>query len=77
MSDNEFAPAGWMAITGAILTLPLMGMGIVLDIISKKVSMIHPLFPILYVGFGMLSWVDPDDGRTVDSRLCCCHMRYP
>lgn len=53
MSDNEFAPAGWMAIAGAILTLPLMGMGIVLDILSKKVSMIHPLFPILYVGLGI------------------------
>jgi hypothetical protein len=53
MSDNEFASAGWMAIAGAILTLPLMGMGIVLDVISKKVSTIHPLFPILYVGLGI------------------------
>jgi len=52
MSDNEFAPAGWMAIAGAILTLPLMGMGIILDIISKKTA-IHPLFPILYVGLGI------------------------
>jgi hypothetical protein len=57
MSDNEFAPAGWMAIAGAILTLPLMGMGIVLDIVSKKVSMIHPLFPILYVGLGIVQAV--------------------
>jgi hypothetical protein len=53
MSDNEFAPAGWMAIAGAILTLPLMGMGIVLDLVSKKLPVLHPLFPILYVGLGI------------------------
>lgn len=54
MRDNRFAPAGWMAIAGAILTLPLMGTGFVLDIVSKRIGAVHPLFPILYVGFGML-----------------------
>jgi len=53
MPDNEFASAGWMAIAGAILTLPLMGMGFILDILSHKVSMIHPVFPVLYVGLGI------------------------
>ncbi len=53
MSDNEFARAGWMAIAGAIMTLPLMGMGLVLDIVSKKLHGLHPLFPILYVGLGI------------------------
>ena len=54
MSDNDFAPAGWMAIAGAILTLPLMATGFILDIVSKKVSTLHPLFPILYVGLGIV-----------------------
>lgn len=54
MRDNRFAPAGWMAIAGAILTLPLMGTGFALDIVSKRIGAVHPLFPILYVGFGML-----------------------
>ena len=53
MSDNEFAPAGWMAIAGAIMTLPLMGVGLVLDIVSKRLHGLHPLFPILYVGLGI------------------------
>lgn len=54
MDENRFAPAGWMAIAGAVLTLPLMGMGLALDIFSKKFGGLHPLFPILYVGLGML-----------------------
>jgi hypothetical protein len=54
MSDNEFAPAGWMSIAGAILTLPLMTTGFVLDIVSNKVSATHPLFPVLYVGFSLV-----------------------
>jgi hypothetical protein len=33
MEENRLAPAGWMAIAEAILTLPLMGMGFVLDIV--------------------------------------------
>ena len=53
MSDNQFAPAGWMAIAGAIMTLPLLGLGFILDIVSQKVSTMHPLFPILYVGLGI------------------------
>lgn len=53
MSDNRFAPAGWMAIAGAIMTLPLMAMGFILDIVSQKVGSLHPLFPVLYVGLGI------------------------
>jgi hypothetical protein len=53
MTDNEFAPAGWMAIAGAILTLPLMGMGFILDIVVHKAPSIHPVFPMLYIGLGI------------------------
>ena len=53
MSDNEFAPAGWMAIAGAIMTLPLMAMGFILDIVNHKAGSMHPLFPVLYVGLGI------------------------
>ncbi len=54
MNENKFAVAGWMAIAGAIMTLPLMGLGILLDIVSKTRPGFHPVFPILYVGLGIL-----------------------
>lgn len=53
MDENRFAPAGWMAIAGAILTLPLMGMGFLFDILSKRLDGLHPLFPVLYVTVGV------------------------
>jgi hypothetical protein len=57
MSENEFAPAGWMAIAGAILTLPLMAAAFVLDIVAQKVSAVHPMFPVLYVGLSLIQIV--------------------
>ena len=53
MDENRFAPAGWMAIAGAILTLPLMGMGFLFDILVTKLGGLHPLLPLIYVALGV------------------------
>jgi hypothetical protein len=51
MSSNRFATAGWLAIAGAIMILPLMATGVIMDIVFQKTGYMNPLFSGLYLSF--------------------------
>ena len=54
MSMNRFAIAGWLAIAGAIMTLPLMATGLIMDIAFQKSAYMNPVFATLYLAFYVL-----------------------
>jgi hypothetical protein len=57
MNTNRFATAGWLAIAGGILTLPLMATGLILDIAFQKSAYMNPVFATLYLGFYLVQVV--------------------
>jgi hypothetical protein len=51
MNTNRYATAGWLAIAGGIMTLPLMATGLIMDIAFQKSAYMNPVFATLYLGF--------------------------
>ena len=50
---NEFALAGWLAIAAAVLTLPMFGLGLFVDIIGKRAPEVAPTILIPYIAVAL------------------------
>ncbi len=53
MEKNRFSTAGWLAIAGAIMVLPLMVSALILDIVYQKTSYMNPFIATLFLGFNV------------------------
>ena len=64
LEKNEYSMAGWLAIAAATLTLPMFGLGIVVDLIAKKapeVALIllvpYLLVTLCHTGFSIYAFI--------------------
>ena len=62
-TDGEYNVAGWLAIAAAVLTLPMFGFGLAMDIASHRVPKVALLLLVPYVivslaqlGFGLFAF---------------------
>lgn len=49
LEKNEYSMAGWLAIAAAVLTLPMFGLGFVVEIVGKKAPGVAMMVLLPYI----------------------------